>query len=169
MRCCRQPPCRREQHRAGRRRAMALFPVDPSWGRWPRLCRALCGRDARAPRKPSSHEIVMPRSQNCGNILAPLVVEGGPCVFVSIRVHWWFIFISDRPFSSNDPHGRLRARLISDGKLPDLGLKVAAVSQRLSAPSVSQSRVKRARIILACHSDSYRHSTVMSGAMARSE
>ena len=24
------------------------------WRRWPRLCQALCGRDARAPRKPSS-------------------------------------------------------------------------------------------------------------------
>ncbi len=35
---------------------MAPFPVDPKWGRWPRLCQAWCGRDARAPRKPSSHE-----------------------------------------------------------------------------------------------------------------
>ena len=32
VRCCRQPPCRREQQRPGRRRAVAPFPVDPSGG-----------------------------------------------------------------------------------------------------------------------------------------
>ena len=69
------------------------------WRRWPRLCQALCGRDARAPGKPSScgrdaraprklssHDIVTPRAQHCRSILVPLVVEGGPCVFLSIRV-----------------------------------------------------------------------------------
>ena len=73
--------------------AMRPFRVDPSWGRQPRLCQALCGRDARAPRKPSSHETVRPRARNCRSILAPLGVEGGPSVFWSIRVHWWFVFI----------------------------------------------------------------------------
>ena len=43
-------------------------------------------RDARAPRKLSSHDIVTPRAPNCRSILVPLVVEGGPCVFLSIRV-----------------------------------------------------------------------------------
>ena len=61
---------------------------------WPRLCQALCGRDARAPRKSSSHD----RSRICRSILAPLVAEGGPSVFVCIRVHSWFIFLNDRPF-----------------------------------------------------------------------
>ena len=56
-------------------------------GRWPWLCQAWCGRDARAPRKPSSHDIVTPRAQNCRSILVPLVVEGGPSVFRSIRVY----------------------------------------------------------------------------------
>ena len=47
----------------------------------------MCGRDARAPRKPSSHDIVTPRAQDCRSILAPLVVEEGPSVFWSIRVY----------------------------------------------------------------------------------
>ena len=76
---------------------MAPFPVD-KWGRWPRLYHALCGRDARAPRKSSSHDIVTPRSQNCRSILVTLVVEGVASVFVFIRVHSWFIFMNDRPF-----------------------------------------------------------------------
>ena len=56
-------------------------------GRWPRLCQALCGRDARAPRKLSSHDIVTPRAPNCRSILVPLVVEAGPSVFWPIRVY----------------------------------------------------------------------------------
>ena len=51
------------------------------------LCQAWCGRDARAPRKPSSHDIVTPRAQDCRSILVPLVVEGGPSVFWSICVY----------------------------------------------------------------------------------
>ena len=31
--------------------------------------------------------------QDCRNILVSLAVEGGPAVFVSIRVHSWFVFI----------------------------------------------------------------------------
>ena len=56
-------------------------------GKMARLCQALCGRDARAPRRPSSHDIVAPRAQNCRSNVAPLVVEGGPSVFWSIRVY----------------------------------------------------------------------------------
>ena len=71
----------------GRRRAMAPFPVDPSGGDG-RGCakQALCGRDARAPRKLSSHDIVTPRAQYCRSILVLLATEGGPSVFVSLRV-----------------------------------------------------------------------------------
>ena len=88
VRCCRQPPCRREQQRPGRRRPMAPFPVDPSAGDGPPgWCQAWCGRDARAPGKLSSHDIVTPRAQNCRSILAPLIVEAGPSVFWSICVY----------------------------------------------------------------------------------
>ena len=91
--------------------SQGAVPCCSKWGRWPRLCLAWCGRDARAPRKPSlcgrdarapsqpsSHDIVTPRAQDCRSILVPLVVEEGPSVFVSIGVHSWFIFMNDRPF-----------------------------------------------------------------------
>ena len=35
----------------------------------------------------------MPKQQDCRNILVSLVVEGSSSVFVSIRVHSWFVFI----------------------------------------------------------------------------
>ena len=54
----------------------------PGWRRWPRLREELCGRDARAPGGALFHDIVEP----------PVVVEGGLSVFVSIRVHSWFVF-----------------------------------------------------------------------------
>ena len=60
----------------------------------PGLCQALCGRDARAPRKSSSHELVIPPGQMRRSTMAPLVVERGPSVFVCIRVHSWFVFIA---------------------------------------------------------------------------
>ena len=50
------------------------------------MCQALCGRDARAPSKPSSHDIVTPSAQYCRSIWVPLVVEAGRSVFWSIRV-----------------------------------------------------------------------------------
>ena len=98
-------------------------------GRWPRLCQAWCGRDARAPRKPSScgrdarapgkpssHDIVTPRAPNCRSILVPRVVEGSPSVFASLRVYsCLFVSIGGSSsvtigcFSSNDPHGRAGA------------------------------------------------------------
>ena len=56
------------------------------------------------------HEVT-PRSRSCRSILVPLIVEGGPSIFVSLRVHSWFIFMNDRLFFSNDPHGRAGARL----------------------------------------------------------
>ena len=66
----------------------------PGWRRWARLCQDLCGRDARAPGWASSHDIVTPREHDRRSIRAPLVIEGGPFVFVLIRVHWWFFFPS---------------------------------------------------------------------------
>ena len=84
----------------GRRRVMAPFPVDPG-GRWPRLCQAWCGRDARAPRKLSSHDIVTPGHKIaeafwCRLWLKQVHLSSG--LFVFIRVHWWFVFINDRLF-----------------------------------------------------------------------
>ena len=41
-----------------------------------------------------SPDVVTPTSQYCRSIRAPLVIEGAPSVFVPIRVHSWFVFIS---------------------------------------------------------------------------
>ena len=41
-----------------------------------------------------SHDVVTPTSQYCRSIRAPLVIEGTPSLFVPIRVHLWFVFIS---------------------------------------------------------------------------
>ena len=41
----------------------------------------------------SSHDMVTPRGQNCRSTPGPLVFEGGPSLFVFIRVHSWFVFI----------------------------------------------------------------------------
>ena len=75
-----------------------------------RLCRSIrveemgealpvmCGRDARAPGWASSHEVVISRSRYRRCIRPRLVIEGGPSLFVFIRVHWWFVFKNDRQF-----------------------------------------------------------------------
>ena len=62
--------------------------------RWVRLYQDLCGRDARAPGWAFSPDVVTPTSQYCRSIRAPLVIEGAPSLFVPIRVHSWFVFIS---------------------------------------------------------------------------
>ncbi len=41
-----------------------------------------------------SPNVVTPPSQYCRSIRAPLVFEGAPSVFVPIRVHSWFVYIS---------------------------------------------------------------------------
>ena len=41
---------------------------------------------------------VIPRKQSCRSNLVTLVVEEGSCVFVSIRVHSWFVFYDDWVF-----------------------------------------------------------------------
>ena len=75
-----------------------------------RLCRSIrveemgealpvmCGRDARAPGWASSHEVVISRSRYRRCIRPRLVIEGGPSLFVFIRVHWWFVFKNNRQF-----------------------------------------------------------------------
>ena len=65
----------------------------------PRSQEAIIVRAGRPrSREPSSYDIVTPRAQNFRSILAPLVVEGDPSVFRSIRVHSWFVFINDQRF-----------------------------------------------------------------------
>ena len=91
-------------HRAGGNR-MGPAQAEPG-----RLCRSirveemgealpvLCGRDARAPGWASSHDAGISRSRYRRCIRARLVIEGGPSLFVFIRVHWWFVFKNDRLF-----------------------------------------------------------------------
>ena len=92
LRCCSRPPCRREPHGPGRSRGRAPLPVDSGEGGG-RSCGRICagtpalpGGDARAPGGASSHDRVTPTGQKCRSILAPVVVEGGLSVFVSLRV-----------------------------------------------------------------------------------
>ena len=62
----------------------------------------LCGRDARAPGWASSHDAGISRSRYRRCIRAPLVIEGGPSLFVFIRVHSWFAFFSSDPRGASD-------------------------------------------------------------------
>ena len=98
LRCCSRPPCRREPHGPGRSRGRAPLPVD-SGGGGGRSCGRICAGGTPAlpgglPPMTGSHQ----RDKSDRSILAPLAAEGSPSVFVSIRVHSWFIFIKDRPF-----------------------------------------------------------------------
>ena len=86
---CSRPPCPREPHGPGRSRGRAPLPVDSGGGDG-RGCAKICaGGTPALPGWASSHDRVTPTGQKCRSILAPVVVEGGPSVFVSIRVHWW--------------------------------------------------------------------------------
>ena len=78
--------------------------VRSKWRRGPDGAGLWCGRDARAPGWAFSHDRVTPRGQNCRSISGPAVVEGGPSVFVSIRVHSWFVFSDDPLFHSRMIH-----------------------------------------------------------------
>ena len=105
VRCCRQPPCLREPHRPGRRRAMALFPVDPSGGDG-RGCARL--RAGGTPALPGSHHPTTSSHQGYKSAeafwrrLSFKEVHLSSCLFVFIRVHWWFVFINPKfpPFYS---------------------------------------------------------------------
>ena len=74
---------------------MALFPLDPS-ERDSQGCARLCaGGTPALPGGLHPNETVTPRGQKRRRTLVPLVVEGGPSVFVFIRVHSWFSFINE--------------------------------------------------------------------------
>ena len=124
MRCCRQPPFRREPHRPGRRRAMALFPVDPSGGDGRACARLGAGG---TPALPGSHHCAggtpaLPgsshpmTSSHQGHKFADASwcrlslkeVHLFSCLFVSIRGSSSLMI---GRFSSNDPHGRAGAWL----------------------------------------------------------
>ena len=98
LRCGSQPLCRRELNGPGRSRALAPFPVDPGGGNGGGCAKICAGGTPALPGGSSFHAVVTPRSRYCRSIRAPLVIEGGPSVFVLIRVHWWFVFISGRLF-----------------------------------------------------------------------
>ena len=63
-----------------------------------RLCRAVVRAGRPRSRVGFLPDRVTPRGQNCRSISGPAVVEGGPSVFVSIRVHSWFVFIGGHLF-----------------------------------------------------------------------
>ena len=127
VRCCRQPPCLREPHRPGRRRAMVPFPVDPSGGDGRGCARlgaggtpalpgshhcaggtpALPGSRHRAGGTPALPGSLHPMTSShqghqiadafwCRLWLKEVYLSSG--LFVSIRVHSWFVFINDRLF-----------------------------------------------------------------------
>ena len=97
VRCCRQPPCGREQHRPGRRRAMAPFPVDPSGGDSRGCARLGAGGTPALPG--SRHPMT---SSHQGHQMAEAFwrrlwlkqVHLSSGLFVFIRVHSWFVFIN---------------------------------------------------------------------------
>ena len=100
-------------HRAGGNR-MGSAEAEPG-----RLCRSirveemgealpvLCGRDARAPGWASSHDARISRSRYRRCIRTPLIIEGGPSLFVFIRVHSCPLVVRlqkrSAVSSSNDP------------------------------------------------------------------
>ena len=107
-------PCRREQQRPGRSRAMAPFPVDPSGGDGPGCARLGAGG---TPALPGSHHCAggtpaLPGSLHpmisshqgdklakaCWCRLSLKEVHLSSGLFVFIRVHSWFVFINDPPF-----------------------------------------------------------------------
>ena len=96
LRCCSRPPCRREPHGPGRRRAMAPFPVDPSGGDGPGCAKLGAGGTPALPG--SLHPMT---SSHQGHQIAEAFwrrlslkrahLPSG--LFVFIRVHSWFVFI----------------------------------------------------------------------------
>ncbi len=118
LRCGSQPPCRREPHGPGRSRALAALPVDPGGGDGRGCARYRAGGTPALPGA-SFHDIVMPRSRYLKNIGAPLVIEGGPSVFVFIRGSSSF---NDRLFFlMNDLYVGGRPLLAQIAKFEDAG------------------------------------------------
>ena len=111
MRCCRQPPCLREPHRPGRRRAMAPFPVNPGGGDGRGCARLGAGG---TPALPGSRHPMTSSLQ--GHHIAEALwrrlwlkevhlffLPVYLCLFVSICGS---SSLTISRFSSNDPHGR---------------------------------------------------------------
>ena len=118
LRCCRQPPCRREPHRPGRRRAMAPFPVDPSGGDGRGCARLGAGGTPALPASlhpmTSSHQgQKIAEAIWCRLSLKEVHLSSG--LLVSIRGS---SSLTIGRFSSNDPHGRARARLAGNREFP---------------------------------------------------
>ena len=101
LRCCSRPPCRREPHGPGRSRGRAPLPVDSGGGDG-RSCGRICAGGTPAlpgglPPMTWSHQ----RDKSAEAFwfrLSLKEVHLSSCLFVSIRVHSWFVFINDRLF-----------------------------------------------------------------------
>ena len=101
LRCCSRPPCRREPHGPGRSRGRAPLPVDSGGGDG-RSCGRICAGGTPAlpgglPPMTGSHQ----RDKSAEAFWRQLSLKEvylSSCLFVFLRVHWWFIFINDRPF-----------------------------------------------------------------------
>ena len=102
LRCCSRPPCRREPHGPGRSRGRAPLPVDSGGGDG-RSCERICAGGTPAlpgglhPMTSShqGHQI----AEACWRRLWLKQVRLSSGLFVFIRVHSWFVFINDQPFS----------------------------------------------------------------------
>ena len=96
-----QPPCRREPHGPGRSRGRAPLPVDSGGGDG-RSCGRICAGGTPAlpgglPPMTGSHQ----RDKSAEAFwyrLSLKQVHLSSGLFVFIRVHWWFVFMNDRPF-----------------------------------------------------------------------
>ena len=101
LRCCSRPPCRRDQHRPGRRKAVAPFPVDPSGGDG-RGCARLGAGGTPAlpgglPPMTGSHQ----RDKSAEAFWRQLSLKEvhlSSGLFMFIRVHSWFVFMNHRLF-----------------------------------------------------------------------
>ena len=74
LRCCSRPPCRREPHGPGRRRALAPLPVDPGGGDGRGCGKNCAGGTPALPGGALFHDIVEPKE-----------VYPSSCLFVFIR------------------------------------------------------------------------------------
>ena len=101
LRCCSRPPCRREPHGPGRSRGRAPLPVDSGGGDG-RSCGRICAGGTPAlpgglPPMTGSHQ----RDKSAEAFWRQLSLKEvhlSSGLFVSIRVHSWFVFINDQLF-----------------------------------------------------------------------
>ena len=94
-------PVRREPHGPGRSRGRAPLPVDSGGGDG-RSCARICAGGTPAlpgglPPMTGSHQRdKSAEAFGCRLWLKQVHLSSG--LFVFIRVHWWFVFMNDRPF-----------------------------------------------------------------------